>query len=246
MAWELDEAIWERSDGANGWTTDPLTVDNNSFWTFRAAFKIRDVPVENDPINLGNIQPQRNIDGAGWTDYFTPGKNVTPGFTKEFIESFPEYVYWDCGFNTPGVDVDTRMELDWDGGPYYSDAILVTVNEAAATTEVQAPSTVVTEQTAGAIAGTEQEAGAIAASEVTFTPGSISEVLAGAIAASEVTFTPGSISEVSGGAIAATETSAGAIAASEVSGGAIAASEVAAGSPDATEQTASPDTIGEL
>ena len=186
MAWQIDEVIWERADGAGGWTTDALTIDNNSFWTFRAAFKIVDVPTSGDPINAGNFQPQRDINGAGWTDYFTKAKNLQPGYTIGLAETAPTYVEWSYGFVTPGT-VNTRFELEWTGGPYYPTAILVTVNEAAATKEIAAP---------GSISGVEIVAPGGFATEIVSPGGAAVEVVATAIVGVEVVSPGGAAVEV--------------------------------------------------
>jgi hypothetical protein len=241
VAWQIDEIIWERDDGASGWTTDPLVIDANSFWTFRGAFKIVDVPVSGDPIDAASyFRPQRNVNGGGWELWGHEARNVQPGYTIGLAETAPTYIEWSLPLVDPGSHL-SRMEINWTTGVSTSAEIAITVNALAATQEIAAP--------AAGIAATESSSGTPDATESSFTPGAIAESPApvAGIAATESTAVTGTVTEATAGAIAATEEMAGAIVATESSftAGAIAESPAPVAGIAATEATAVTGTVTE-
>jgi hypothetical protein len=196
MAWQLDEHIWERKDGAS-WSTDDLALDLGARHDFRGAFKIVDVPVEGDPINAGNFRVERNIDGAGWVNAGLPlAKNMQPGYTIGPVENFPDYGEWSIPFNISGVWL-LRMELDWTNGPYYSDPVQVTVSEVSVVTEQSSPSTTHTEQSGTPTSHTEQSGTPTSHTEQSAIETALTEASAIATSHTEQSGTPTSHTEQS-------------------------------------------------
>lgn len=72
------------------------------------------------PINLGDLQIERNIGGAGWENWpGTLAKNVEPGhgiFAAEQI-IFPDLI---IPYSAIDKVTTLRLRVDWDNGPYYS------------------------------------------------------------------------------------------------------------------------------
>jgi hypothetical protein len=240
LAWQIDEIIWERDDGASGWTTDPLVIDANSFWTFRGAFKIVwDDPMdpELDPIDAAAyFRPQRNVNGGGWELWGHEARNVQPGYTIGLAETAPTYIEWSLPLVDPGSHL-SRMEINWTTGVSTSAEIAITVNAAAATQEIAAPAAGIAATEASAVTGTVTEAAAVTGTvtEAAATTGTVTE-------ASAVTGTVTEAAAVTGTVTEATATTGTVIEAAAVTG---TVTEAAAVTGTVTEATAVTGTVTE-
>jgi len=119
--WEIGAVSWQR--GGNPppptWTTDDLTITVGLSLALRGSFSIAN---GDEAINLGTLQPQRYVDGA-WVDFSNEWRNVAPGHGM----IAPTWMGWTWTFEsadwTPDIVYPTRLKVEWDGGPYYSDAL---------------------------------------------------------------------------------------------------------------------------
>jgi hypothetical protein len=112
--WQIGQVIWHRREGAT-WSTNPVVLEVGASQDFRGFFTIVN---GDEPINAGHLTPQRNLNGGGWQN--GPGRiveNVEPGFDI----NAPQIVIWTQTFGASLVgSVETRLKVDWDGGPYFS------------------------------------------------------------------------------------------------------------------------------
>lgn len=113
--WEIGQVNFQRKDGAS-WSYDDWTVEAGTFYTFRGWFTVIN---GSGPINLGNLQVERFV-GGEWENWpGTLAKNIEPGHgivSPEFV------VYTNTIFITQGTHT-MRLRVEWDNGPYYSDAL---------------------------------------------------------------------------------------------------------------------------
>ena len=129
-AWQFDEALWARRDGA-GWSEDDVTIIEDTILDFRGGFTIFED--EGGPIDAGHLMVQRFVAGAwaDWAIYYA--NNVNPGYSVPPVIFPPQYVIWPIDFGNvidAGESLRTRLKVTWTDGDHFSPEILVTAIEA--------------------------------------------------------------------------------------------------------------------
>lgn len=112
-AWELTGLHWQGRSGGN-WSYLDWEVASGAEYSFRGFFSVGN---GTGPINTGDLQVQRYVSGA-WEDW--------PGKYAKFVEPWHgifvgDIIVWQLFINEGTWP--TRLKLDWDGGPYYSDEV---------------------------------------------------------------------------------------------------------------------------
>jgi len=123
--WSFVSAHMEQWTGES-WTTDPWTMAALSTRLIRSYFRIS-AQAPGTPYPPGNIDLQVDY-GSGW-ESFGLGKLVLPYRTVGLAEFVGQDVlkYWQAQDYEGSFQL--RAEVEWTGGPYYSDELTVTITK---------------------------------------------------------------------------------------------------------------------